>query len=55
MRGVDANPDALRKQWKLGAAKKGGGKGVALGVVVTRIGSSATAFICGQRQRGPGA
>ena len=55
VRGVDANPDALRKQWKLGAAKKGGGKGAALGVVVTRIGSSATAFICGQRQWGPGA
>ena len=55
VRGVDANPDALRKQWKLGAAKKGGGKGAALGVVVTRIGSSATAFICGKRQWGPGA
>ena len=55
VRGVDANPDALRKQWKLGAAKKGGGKGAALGVVVTRIGSSASAFICGQRQWGPGA
>ncbi|MFC3848578.1 SAM-dependent methyltransferase [Corynebacterium hansenii] len=58
VRGVDANPDVLRKQWKLGGGGKkgrgGGGPGVALGVVVTRIGSAATAFVCGPRQRGPG-
>lgn len=62
VRGVDANPDVLRKQWKLGGAKKGGkkggsakaAKGESLGVVVTRIGSTATAFVCRQRQWGPG-
>ena len=62
VRGVDANPDALRRQWKLGGGKKAGkgGKvgnsgGASLGVVVTRIGASATAFVCRQRQWGPGA
>lgn len=53
VRGVDVNPDVLRRQWKLGGAKKGGGKGAQLGVVITRIGSTATAFVCGQRQWGP--
>ena len=53
VRGVDVNPDVLRRQWKLGGAKKSGGKGAQLGVVITRIGSTATAFVCGQRQWGP--
>ncbi|MFD5867341.1 SAM-dependent methyltransferase [Corynebacterium sp. NPDC060344] len=63
VRGVDANPDVLRKQWKLAANKKGASKGsakgsvkgTAMGVVVTRIGSAGTAFVCRQRQWGPGA
>ncbi|HJG57836.1 MAG TPA: SAM-dependent methyltransferase, partial [Corynebacterium xerosis] len=59
VRGVDANPDALRRQWKLGGGKKAGkagkGGGASLGVVVTRIGAGATAFVCRQRQWGPGA
>ena len=62
VRGVDANPDALRRQWKLGGGKKAGKAGkvgnsgsASLGVVVTRIGASATAFVCRQRQWGPGA
>lgn len=45
VRGVDVNPDVLRKQWKLKGAK-------ALAVVVTRIGRSATAFICKPREVG---
>lgn len=62
VRGVGVNPDTLRKQWKLrgnkNGANKGGangsaGTGGALGVVVTRIGASATAFVCGPRQWGP--
>ena len=45
VRGVDANPDVLRKQWKL----KGS---VPLAVVVTRIGSAGVAFVCRPRQWG---
>lgn len=45
VRGVDANPDVLRKQWKLKGTR-------ALAVVVTRIGRSATAFICQPREVG---
>ena len=45
VRGVAVNPDALRKQWKLKGSR-------ALAVVVTRIGRSATAFICQPRQIG---
>ncbi|MDO5029385.1 MAG: SAM-dependent methyltransferase [Corynebacterium sp.] len=45
VRGVDVNPDVLRKQWKLKGAN-------ALAVVVTRIGRSATAFICKAREVG---
>lgn len=45
VRGVDANPDALRKGWKLRGS-------AALAVVVTRIGASATAFVCSPRQWG---
>lgn len=45
VRGVDVNPDALRKQWKLKGSR-------ALAVVVTRIGRSATAFICQPREIG---
>lgn len=53
VRGVDVNPDVLRRQWKLGGAKKGGAKGAQLGVVITRIGATGTAFVCGQRRWGP--
>lgn len=42
VRGVDLNPDVLRKQWKLKGTE-------AKAVVVTRIGKSATAFICQPR------
>lgn len=45
VRGVDVNPDLLRKQWKLRGDR-------ALAVVVTRIGRSATAFICQPREIG---
>lgn len=45
VRGVDVNPDVLRKQWKLKGSR-------ALAVVVTRIGRSATAFICQSREIG---
>ena len=45
VRGVDVNPDVLRKQWKLKGAR-------ALAVVITRIGRSATAFICEPREVG---
>lgn len=45
VRGVDVNPDVLRKQWKLKGAR-------ALAVVITRIGRSATAFICESREVG---
>ncbi|WP_295624976.1 THUMP-like domain-containing protein [uncultured Corynebacterium sp.] len=53
VRGVDVNPDALRKQWKLKGGGGSGGAGAALGVVITRIGSAATAFVCGPRRWGP--
>lgn len=43
VRGVDADPDALRKQWKLKGKRP-------LGVVITRIGSKGVAFICGPRE-----
>ena len=42
VRGVDVNPDVLRKQWKLKGKKP-------MAVVITRIGKSATAFICQPR------
>nr|WP_120491369.1 SAM-dependent methyltransferase [Corynebacterium lactis] len=45
VRGVDVNPDVVRKQWKLRGSK-------ALAVVITRIGKTATAFICHPRAKG---
>ncbi|WP_448851115.1 THUMP-like domain-containing protein [Corynebacterium sp. 335C] len=46
VRGLDADPDRLRKSWRL--------KGrAALAVVVTRIGDRGTAFICGPRETVP--
>ena len=43
VRGVDLNPDTLRKQWKLRGD-------IQLAVIISRIGKSAVAFICGPRQ-----
>lgn len=43
VRGVDADPDVLRRQWKLKGTRP-------LGVVVTRIGTKGVAFICGPRE-----
>lgn len=45
VRGVDVDPDALRKQWKLKGVRQ-------LSVVITRIGKTAVAFICGPRTVG---
>lgn len=45
IRGVDASPDVLRKQWKLKGSRH-------LAVVVTRIGKKAVAFICHPRRIG---
>ena len=46
VRGVDVNPDVLRKQWRLRGSR-------ALAVVVTRIGKSAVAVVCGPREWAP--
>lgn len=43
VRGVDLNPDMLRKQWKLRGD-------VQLAVIISRIGKTAVAFICRERQ-----
>lgn len=43
VRGVDVDPDQLRKKLKLKGSKKGG---TGWSVVITRIGDTATAFIC---------
>lgn len=43
VRGVDADPDRLRKSWRLRGRRP-------LAVVVTRIGDRGTAFICGPRE-----
>lgn len=43
VRGVNVDPDQLRKKLKL---KGGGGPNVAWSVVITRVGSTATAFVC---------
>ena len=45
VRGVDVDPDTLRKKLQLRGS-------VAISVVITRIGRSATAFICGPREWG---
>lgn len=44
VRGVDLNPDLLRKKLKPTGDRP-------MGIVVTRIGKTASAFICGPRQR----
>ncbi|MBV7295125.1 SAM-dependent methyltransferase [Corynebacterium sp. TAE3-ERU12] len=46
IRGVDADPDKLRKSWKLKGTQP-------LAVVVSRVGTSAVAFICGPREQRP--
>lgn len=45
VRGVDVQPDRLRKAWKLKGSQPGA-------VVISRIGSKAVAVICGPRQWG---
>ncbi|MEJ5919507.1 class I SAM-dependent methyltransferase [Corynebacterium sp. H78] len=52
VRGVDVNPDVLRKQWKLKSKGSSRNSQSSLAVVITRIGKTATAFICDSRQWG---
>lgn len=42
VRGVDVNPDQLRKKLKLSGSQ-------VIGIVITRIGKTAVAFVCGPR------
>ncbi|MHA2788745.1 THUMP-like domain-containing protein [Corynebacterium sp. S7] len=44
VRGVDVDPDQLRKKMKLKGKRS-------MGVIIARIGSTATAFLCGARER----
>lgn len=44
VRGVDIDPDQLRKKMKLKGKRS-------MGVIIARVGSSATAYLCGARER----